>query len=119
MIAAIRAAPCLRIDATRAARVEFLLRDYAYFLAQPEQLAAKLSHLRTLQGDARISAWQALIAAGNFAQLVEELLEYHYDPLYQRSQSKNYTDFSAAQNFTTADLSAEGISRLAEALQAA
>lgn len=118
MIAAIRAAPCLRIEATTAARVDFLLRDYDYFLADPAWLAEKLGHLRDLQGGETIERWLALVAAGDFHMLVGELLERHYDPLYQRSQSKNYADFSQAASFAADDLSPAGIARLARAILA-
>jgi len=119
MIAAIRAAPCLRIEASVAARVDFLLRDYAYFLADPRQLAEQLQHLRQLQGDATIERWLALVQAGDFGTLVAELLDRHYDPLYRRSQAKNYADYAQAASFATDDLSAAGIARLADALLAA
>lgn len=118
MIAAIRAAPCLRIEATTAARVDFLLRDYDYFLADPAWLAEKLGHLRDLQGGETVERWLALVAAGDFRTLVGELLERHYDPLYQRSQSKNYADFAQAASFSTGDLSPDGIDRLAKAILA-
>ena len=119
MIAAIRAAPCLRIEASVAARVDFLLRDYAYFLADPRQLAEQLQHLRQLQGDATIERWLALVQAGDFGTLVAELLDRHYDPLYRRSQAKNYAAYAQAASFATDDLSAAGIARLADALLAA
>ena len=116
MIEAIRAAPCVRLEATLAARVEFLLRDYDYFLADPAWLAEKLGHLRELQSKETIEHWLALVAVGDFRGLVAELLERHYDPLYQRSQSKNYADYGAAAGFATDDLSPAGVARLAAAI---
>ncbi|MFN3885236.1 MAG: tRNA 2-selenouridine(34) synthase MnmH [Rhodocyclaceae bacterium] len=118
LIMAMRNAPCLRIEACRAARADFLLRDYAYFLARPDWLAEQLSHLRGLQSNATLSRWNALIAAGEFRALVEELLEKHYDPLYARSQEKNYR-YADAPVFATDDLSPEAISRLAQRILAA
>ena len=119
MITAIRAAPCVRIEATTAARVDFLLRDYDYFLADPAWLAEKLGHLRDIQGAETIERWLGLVAAGDFRSLVGELLERHYDPLYQRSQSKNYADFAGAASFAADDLSPQGVNRLAAAILAA
>lgn len=113
LIAAIRAAPCIRIEATTPARVEFLLRDYDYFLANPGWLAEKLQHLKGLQSEETLARWQALIDAGDFRALVGELLEKHYDPLYQRSQSKNYADYGGAANHAADDLSETGIRNLA------
>ncbi|MDP2792701.1 MAG: tRNA 2-selenouridine(34) synthase MnmH [Sulfurisoma sp.] len=119
LIAAIRAAPCIRIEATTSARVDFLLRDYDYFLANPSWLAEKIQHLKGLQSEETVARWQALIEAGDFPTLVGELLEKHYDPLYRRSQSKNYADYAAAANHAAADLSEASIRRLAEAILAA
>jgi len=119
LIAAIRAAPCLRIEATTAARVDFLLGDYDYFLADPRWLAVRLGNLRGLQSNETLARWLELVEAGDFRNLVAELLEKHYDPLYQRSQSRNYADYADAPTYATDDLSAEGIRRLARRILAA
>ena len=113
LIAAIRAAPCVRIEATLPARVDFLLRDYAYFLADPRWLAEKLGHLRSLQSNETLTHWLALVETGDFKTLVTELLEKHYDPLYQRSQAKNYRDYGDALTVDTDDLGEAGIAALA------
>lgn len=118
MIAAIRAAPCVRIEAAQATRVAFLLRDYAYFVTDPAWLSDKLEHLRSLQSRETVDHWLALVQSGEFAALVAELLEKHYDPLYQRSQAKNYADYGAAQSYATDDLSPDGIAQLAREILA-
>ncbi len=118
LIEAMRAAPCLKIEACRAARADFLLRDYDYFLARPDWLAKQLDRLRGLQSNETLAHWQALIQAGDFRTLVEALLEKHYDPLYQRSQEKNYR-YTDAPVFATDDLSPAGIRQLAERILAA
>jgi tRNA 2-selenouridine synthase len=118
LIAAIRAAPCLRIDATTPARVEFLLRDYAYLLEDPHWLAEKLGHLRGLSNET-LARWLGMVETGRYRALVGELLEHHYDPLYQRSQTKNYRDYGDAAAFATDDLSPGGVSRLARRILAA
>lgn len=118
LIDTIRAAPCLRIDAPLSARVAFLLRDYDYFLANPALLADKIRHLKGLQSNETLEQWQAMIAAGNFGALFQELLEQHYDPLYQRSQNKNY-QYADARIFAADDLSPTGIRQLAERILAA
>lgn len=117
LIFAIRAAPCLRIEASRPARADFLLRDYDYFLARPQWLLQQLGHLRGLQSNETLEHWQALIAAGDFRALVDALLEQHYDPLYQRSQDKNYR-YENAPVFAAEDLSPASIDRLAAQIRA-
>lgn len=118
LIFAIRAGTCLRIDADRAARVDFLLRDYDYFLTHPQWLVSQLSHLRGLQSNETLAAWTALIEAGNFRALVEQLLEKHYDPLYQRSQDRNYRH-ADAPIFSADELSPAGIEDIARRILAA
>lgn len=113
LIGAIRAAPCLRIEASRAARADFLLRDYDYFVLRPIWLIEQLDRLRGLQSNETLTRWTALIEAGDFRALVDELLEKHYDPLYLRSQEKNYRAYGDADTFTTDDLSPSGIEDLA------
>jgi tRNA 2-selenouridine synthase len=113
LLAAIRGAPGLRIEAPLAARVDFLLHDYDYAVADPAWLVERLGHLRGLQSNETLARWQTLIAAGAFPVLVAELLTQHYDPLYQRSQAHNYDSFGAATRYTTEKLDAASLDRLA------
>ena len=112
LIFAMRAAPCLRIEASRAARADFLLNDYSYFLQRPQWLSEQLGHLKGLQSDATLARWRAQIEAGAFPSLVDELLEHHYDPLYQRSQDRNY-QYGDAPAYAAADLSPAGVEDIA------
>ena len=109
----LRASPCLRIAASDAARIAFLTGDYDYFLANPAALKEKLACLRELQSGETLAHWNALIDAGDWSTLVAALLEKHYDPLYQRSQGKNYVRFADAPCFATDDLSPDGLKKLA------
>ncbi len=113
LLESMRASPCLRIEASDAARVAFLIGDYDYFLADPASLKTKLDCLRELQSSETLSRWNELIDAGNWPALVEELLALHYDPLYRRSQGRNYANFTAAPRFETSDLSPVGLKKLA------
>ena len=117
LIFAMRAASCLRIDAPLEARVDFLLRDYDYFLANPAGLADKLRHLKGLQSNETLERWQEMISAGEFPALFRDLMEKHYDPLYQRSQDKNYR-YTNAPVFAAEALTPEGIRALAAAILA-
>lgn len=119
LLAAIRGAPGLRIEAPLAARVEFLLHDYDYAVADPAWLIERLGHLKGLQSKETLERWRALIAAGAFPALVEELLTRHYDPLYQRSQMHNYDSFGEATRYTTDKLDAPSLDRLAAEILAA
>ncbi|MDK9702182.1 MAG: tRNA 2-selenouridine(34) synthase MnmH [Sulfuritalea sp.] len=113
LLDAIRGAPGLRIEASLEARVEFLLRDYDYAIADPAWLIERLEHLKGLQSNETLDRWRALIAARDFHGLVAELLTLHYDPLYQRSQASNYNSFEAATRYATDRLDAAALDRLA------
>ena len=113
LIERMRSSECLNIEASIDARVDFLLRDYDYFLTRQEFLIRRLEALHTLQSRETLNRWEQLIQAGEWSALVRELLELHYDPLYRGSQNRNFSGMPESANFITDDLSATGISRLA------
>ncbi len=113
LLEAIRSAPGLRIEAPLAARVEFLLQDYDYAVADPAWLVERLGHLKALQSNETLAHWRALIEARDFPALVEELLTRHYDALYQRSQAHNYDSFGEATRYPTGKLDPASLDRLA------
>jgi len=112
---AIHAAPCLRIDASLPARVDFLLEDYAY-LCTPGHLNGQLERLKEMQGKERIRRWQELAETGDFRTLVIELLRDHYDPLYARSQQRNLAQLQNAPVLAVDDLSSGGLDTLVDRL---
>ena len=111
-----RAAPSLRLEVPLDARVDFLLGDYDYFLADPVGLCERLGQLSELQGKETVARWIALAEAGEFRSLVQELLEAHYDPLYERSQQKNFSAYQGTTPLALPDLAAESVARLAREL---
>lgn len=113
LIERMRAAPCLRIDASVAARTDFLLRDYDYLTSDAEALIGELERLTDLRGHETIGTWSALARAGDWRTLVAALLEQHYDPLYRRSQQYNFARHPNAPTFEADRLDAAGIDALA------
>jgi len=113
LIETMRAGACVNIDASFTARVDYLLRDYEYFLRAPEWLNERLCSLRHLRSGGTIERWQAYVRSGDWRLLVSELLAQHYDPLYVRSQNHNYAGFAAPQRLVTDDLSPSAIDALA------
>ena len=113
LIERIRQGECVTVEATLAARVAFLLKDYDYFLSQPEFLGERLEVLRSLQSRETLARWQQFIQDEDWPTLVRELLELHYDPLYRRSQDYNFTGLQDRAAFVTDDLSPAGVARLA------
>jgi tRNA 2-selenouridine synthase len=97
LIAAMRAAACVRLDADLEARVALLMEEYRHFFAAPDVLAAQLDCLAPLHGRERVEAWKALAARGAWPELVARLLEEHYDPAYRRSAERNFAHLPQAQ----------------------
>lgn len=86
----LRASPCIEVVAAPAARLDFLLRDYAYLGDDGERLARLLEPLGALHGREATQRWQAWARAAALRPLFAELLEHHYDPLYARSQRAHF-----------------------------
>jgi tRNA 2-selenouridine synthase len=101
------------IDVSRDARLDFLVRDYAYLGDDIATLQANLHRLREHQSRETLERWQALAAGHALPELFGELIDQHYDPLYRRSQNGNYAEFGTAPHVATDDLSEAGIRRLA------
>ena len=113
LIEAMRDSRCLSIEATRAARLEFLLRDYAYLGDDVEDLKFRISRLKSLQSNETLARWTELAEARDFETLFAEFMDLHYDPLYARSQGRNYRRFAEAPRHATDDLTPQGVDALA------
>ena len=113
LIERLRASPVLEIAATPAARQAYLLRDYAYLGDEPERLATQLERLTELQGHATIARWQGWARQRQLAPLFAELTALHYDPLYARSQARNFKHWQERTLVPCDDLSDAGIEALA------
>lgn len=113
LIMAMRRAPCIMIDASRDARLDFLVRDYAYLGDDVAGLQDKLQRLREHQSRDTLERWQTLAAGHALPELFGELIDLHYDPLYKRSQNVNYSGYGDALRVDTGDLSERGIRALA------
>ena len=90
LLAAMRAAECIRVVLPPPLRIELLKDEYAHFLADHDALSARLVRLVPLHGKKTIARWIDAAKAGNWDELVAELLALHYDPMYQRSIGRNF-----------------------------
>lgn len=115
----LRAAPLRQVQMPLAARVDFLLDDYAHFVADVEAFCTRLQALRELRGGETVARWQALARGGDFATPVRELLEQHYDPVYTRSMQRHFAHFDAAQAVALPDAAPATLAEAARALIAA
>lgn len=113
----IRQSACIQINASIESRIDFLMRDYAYLIASPEILKEKLAFLKELQGHERLEQWFNWISQKAWHPLVKDLLERHYDKLYEKSFSRNFVQYQNAKVLTVNDLSANSITHLAYQIQ--
>jgi tRNA 2-selenouridine synthase len=112
----IQAGAWLRVQASMEQRVQFLLRDYDYFLSGPE-LEQQLERLKESCGGETVARWKGLAQSRDFSTLVAELLAQHYDRFYLRSMNK-HAEGAQHQTFATEDLSDAGIAALAREIAA-
>ncbi|MFG5777259.1 tRNA 2-selenouridine(34) synthase MnmH [Comamonas sp. J-3] len=116
LVAQMRAAPVVEVQASQDARLAYLLRDYAYLGDDAEQLATKLGYLKELQGKEVVGRWQEWARTGDLPALFAELMALHYDPHYQRSQERNFEQWPQRASFESQDLSDAGIGQLASSI---
>jgi tRNA 2-selenouridine synthase len=103
-----RKSSCVRIEAPLAERVRFLIAEYRHFLAEPAWLKTQLSRLTALHSKATVERWIAQIDAGEWEDLVGDLLATHYDPAYLRSMRNNYPGLADAALLNAASLDDAG-----------
>lgn len=116
LVARMRAAECIEVQADPAARLAYLLRDYAYLGDDREALAAQLGRLKELQGKTVVQRWQEWAHAGELAPLFAELMALHYDPHYERSQARHFAQWPRRRQVAAPDLTDAGIEAVADAI---
>ena len=89
---------CVRVDTDDATRHALLRDDYAELIATPEALCELLDGLVEMRGGAAVQRWQAWARAGQWSELITELMAQHYDPLYERSMQKNFASLDISKS---------------------
>jgi len=118
LIERMRDSPCIEIAASLAARVDYLLRDYAYLGDDGAALARRLDALRERHGHEVLQRWQGWALAGALPLLFAELAQLHYDPLYASSQCLHFRHWEQRWRLPTEALDDAAIDRLAQAVLA-
>ncbi|MBC7699378.1 tRNA 2-selenouridine(34) synthase MnmH [Aquabacterium sp.] len=116
LIERMRASPCFEIVAPFEARLDFLLRDYAYLGHDGAALSQRLEAFRTLHGHEAVNRWQDWARQSELSPLFSELTHLHYDPLYARSQAAHFHQWGGRAELGSPSLGQDGIDRLAETL---
>jgi len=113
LVIAMHQSPCLLVETQLQARVNGLLEDYRHYLDNPELLIDHMQNLHRFHGEKQLQHWQAMIKAGDFASMVEELLTRHYDPSYLRATSRHYSKLADAGIIPLDDLSPATLEQVA------
>ncbi len=95
LIERMRASPCLWLELPTERRVALLLDEYDFFVADVDGFCARLDALRALRGNAVVDAWQERARHGRTSEVVRDLLEKHYDPIYLESMRRNFSGVGA------------------------
>ncbi len=101
----IRSAPICEVQTPIESRVEYLLQDYAEYVAYPERLKQQLSYLLPVLGHEQLNLWYQQIDSSAFDEVTRSLLITHYDPLYHRAFMQQKETHSVIQQITLNDLS--------------
>ena len=86
---AILKSPSIFIDVNLDTRVNHLLRDYKYFIENPEELMPLLDLFIKHNDQKRIEKWKLMLRDRAFLDLVKSLLVDHYDPTYKAASTKD------------------------------
>jgi tRNA 2-selenouridine synthase len=79
------------------ARLQLLLEEYGFFADNLERFCGHLDTLVEMRGRDTVKQWQALAREGRWAEVFDELMRCHYDPLYLKSIQNNYAQVGAAR----------------------
>jgi tRNA 2-selenouridine synthase len=112
----IRNGACIELRSSTQTRVSWLIREYHHFLTGTDNFKDKLALLTTHYGKAQIAKWNEAIDAGNFPELVEELLVKHYDPSYQSSIVRNFPQYKIEDYVQLENDSDEAFAHAAKAI---
>lgn len=113
LVERMRASPCLDLVLPMDERVSLLMEDYDFFVRDTAHFCSRLDVLTELRGKAVINAWKEQVAAGQVRQVVLELLEQHYDPVYLQSMQRNFTQYGEARTIASVDRSIAAMQNLA------
>jgi tRNA 2-selenouridine synthase len=90
--------PPLQVSAPMHERVRLLREDYAHFAQDPVSMVDKLAVLKPMIGGEELALWRSLASAGKVDELFERVMLKHYDPCYERSTKRNFSEVASEVN---------------------
>lgn len=113
LVERMRMSPCWDLSLPMAERVALLLEDYDFFVRDSAHFCERLDVLAEFRGKVVVGAWKGLVAAGNFAPVVQDLLIQHYDPVYLQSMQRSFVHYAEAKAISSGNRSAAAMGELA------
>ena len=118
LLDAMRASPCVRVDTARPLRIRMLVDDYSHWSTNAGRFDTRLAALAQLHGKSVVTRWRQWARDGSAAELAGELLDVHYDPLYERAIRRNFASYDRAIVIRVDDCAPVALRRLARDLLA-
>lgn len=87
---------CVLVQMSDAARLDLLQHEYSFFTDDVDGFCRLLESLLTLRGRETVNGWQAEARAGRWREVFGQLMQQHYDPLYERSLRRNFLQLEGA-----------------------
>ena len=116
LLAMMRSAPCIRLEAAQPLRVSMLAADYAHLASDGDLLQSRLTPLARLHGKAAVERWAGWARSGATTELTADLLDTHYDPSYERAIRRNFPRYRNAAVLEVDDTTQATFHRLARQL---
>jgi len=107
---------CIRVELDAQGRLQLLLQEYGHFAADPEGFGRQLDGLVALRGRDTVTTWQEMARAGQWAEVFAQLMQRHYDPLYERSFNSSYRHLAQASVVALPDAEAATLQAAAHRL---
>ena len=76
------------LSCDRSQRAQYLVRRYQHLTQSIEDTTKLVERLAFRHGKQQITEWVSYITTHNWFALATSLLEHHYDPAYERSQTR-------------------------------
>lgn len=109
--------PVIELHASRSSRATYLAADYEDWVGDLERVEATLERLVPFHSRRTVEEWKKMAAAGEWHDLVDALLEFHYDQRYTVAGDGNYPVPSARVDL--ADHGSESVATAASQIAAA
>ncbi|MEO7852592.1 MAG: tRNA 2-selenouridine(34) synthase MnmH [Rubrivivax sp.] len=94
---------CVLVQMADAARLDLLQQEYGFFADDVDGFCRLLESLLPMRGRDMVNGWQDGARAGRWREVFGELMQQHYDPLYERSLKRNFLQLDEGRKIELSD----------------